>query len=106
VPCTKDVFTKHTERKMCSPSTPCTPSTGCAGPVAAGPHLTRRGGTPRILGGVPANLTNRALRIVRVQVGLGVGLHIETWAQHPGPAVDRSVRGGARFDVVLQGSEH
>lgn len=55
---------------------------------------------------MPANLTNRALRIVRGQVGLLVGLHIETCAQHPGPAVDRSVLGGARFDVVLQGSEH
>ena len=85
---------------VCSP---CTSSMRCASPVDVRLHLTKRGATHRIVSGVPATLTNRALRIARKQVSLPVSLHIGPCAPHPGrPLTDG---GGAGFEVFSQGSE-
>jgi hypothetical protein len=89
--CVDVVFSLHIERGLCK------------SPWASGLHLTRRGATHRIVGGVPANLTNRALRIVRMQVSLPASLHIGACAPHPGRMLTDV--GGAGFEVVSQGSE-
>ena len=87
--CVDVVFSLHIEHALCK------------SPWASGLHLTRRGATHRIVSGVPANLTNRALRIVTMQVTLpGEPAHRDVRAA-PGSAVDR--RRGRRIRSVVAG---
>ena len=74
--------------------------------IAGGPHLTKRGGTPRIVDGVPANVTNRALRIMRMQASLRVGCTSRRTRSTRGRRLAERSPGGARYGVALQGSEH